>query len=228
MPEGFSELPAKVRQILLNRGNAIQSVEGRIQTDLITAGRIEKRSGYYWAESSGRFRINYFRSDETVVFNGEKLYWYIPENGFTWVMQSQQKAMKPAVPGQKKPGWLSSDFRIEPDDNWLQRLINADLYSYRIYRDNSDVAAYAVTVDLAYRAVVERITYDRSGREFMIEKLSEPVFYRDTPFFRKVSIRAGRQRGLTNMTVYSELVFNRKRDDSFFRKPPGPYREYRP
>ncbi len=199
----------------------IQDVQAEIRQTIRQQGVDEKRRGYYWADNRGRFRLQFFEPDELVVFDGEKLYWYIASNGFSWVM-APNDSVRPQTLTQ--PVWFSRDFFVEYKEPLTSRFWSSDKVSFKV---RNPTMVVALRYSRSIRAIIHRELYDMAGNRLLSENFDDPVDCAGKPFFRRVSVVAGHGKWqVSNETEYYHPLCNRGLPNSLFLPPPGPQKIY--
>lgn len=233
LPQGFYSLPDKVQKILLAPRKQITSFSAMIKQTLVTREGSEKRKGYYYATSSGRFRAVFSQPEELIVYDKHRLYYKIAENPFTWVIENGSDIAQPGNPTENTSNnsWQSASYRIvyQPGSWW--QFADNSIETYILIKGEKPERSFKVEVKVDTRigAIVERTLYSPDNRQIMHEKFSKPVFYNKTVFFKKIDIIARNiETGdvVKNYTEYSNIRFNRPLKNTLFKAPEGPYRKY--
>ncbi|MCS6984134.1 MAG: outer membrane lipoprotein carrier protein LolA [Leptospiraceae bacterium] len=220
LPEGFEKLPRDVQEALLLQTRDLQDIQAEIKQYIRYGGVQETRRGYFWAERGGRFRLQYFKPSELVVFDGENLYWYIPENGFSWLLtMPSKKESSLAIP---KPFWLKKGATIFYESPWYGPFVGEKEVSFRIAHDKF---VYEVLFSRKLQQVIQRKTYEE-GQLLHEEVFEEPTSCDGIPFFAKVKVLSYLPRQILSQTHYSHLRCNRGLSPHLFEKPPYPVRAY--
>lgn len=223
-PSGYNRLPNEIKTIFENK-KKISTVQSSLKQVISTPNGTEKRSGYYWANAKGQFRIVFFSPSETVVYDGKLIYWRIDSNPFTWTIKGPQPDMLPKLASNEIPEGTSIKLKEKPFFNfWNNHLRTLVLTG----KKNTTIE---VTIDLLRKGIVQRKMLDEHAREILIEKFSSPLERNSLIFFRDVSVTAknpNTNQRITNRTIYENPVLNVRIMDSLFRPLPGPYRTYNP
>lgn len=219
LPDGFTTLPIDVQKALLAQ-EKLETIEAEIEQLVIQGSFREKRRGYFWANHDGKFRIQYFLPNELVVFDGKNLYWYIPENGFSWVLPAQEKK-KFYLPTEKN--WLTSKSRITYEKPWWAKFFPESNVVFFLEQDGFELK---LIFSRKLGQVVERVSYQ--NQKIIYEESFENLLNCDNkPFFAVVKVKAFEGK----YSVYSETTYknprcNKKLSEDLFKKPLYPVRQY--